>query len=96
MSVTLSVLEYQGTKITSLLKELASITRAQLQLLKNVVNLDKRCQIVEAGHHVVNVGDKVIVGLVSTTEYDTNVLPLFHTFALYLFLFLTINPMFPN
>jgi len=60
VSVTLSVLEYQGTKITSLLKELASITRAQLQLLKNVVNLDKRCQIVEAGHHVVNVGDKVL------------------------------------
>ena len=59
MSVTLSVLESQGTKITSLLKELASITRAQLQLLKNVVDLEKRCQLVEAGHHDVNVDDKV-------------------------------------
>ena len=60
VSVTLSVLEKPGAKITALIKYLAPITRDQLQLLKNVESHERRCELYLAGHLDVSVGDKVM------------------------------------
>ena len=60
VSVTLSVLEKPGAKITALIKYLAPITRAQLQLLKNVDSYQRRCDLYLSGHLDVSVGDKVM------------------------------------
>lgn len=60
MSVTLSVLEKPGAKLTALIKNLSPLTRAQYLLLRNVTSHERRCQLLRDGHLEVEVGDQVM------------------------------------
>ena len=59
VSVTLSLLDKPGVKLSCLLRNMKSITRSQLQLLRNVDNLDRRLELAAAGHLDVQLGDQV-------------------------------------
>ena len=60
VSVTLSVLEKPGAKLTALIKNLSPLTRAQYLLLRNVTSHERRCQLLRDGHLEVEVGDQVM------------------------------------
>ena len=59
VSVTLSVVDKPQLKITSLIKDLAPISRSELQLLKNVSSLETRFMLTSERRLAVRKGDTV-------------------------------------
>ena len=59
VSVTLSVVDKPQLKITSLIKDLAPISRSELQLLKNVSSLETRFRLTSERSLAVRKGDSV-------------------------------------
>ena len=59
VSVTLSVVDKPQLKITSLIKDLAPISRSELQLLKNVSSLETRFKLTSERRLAVRKGDTV-------------------------------------
>ena len=59
MSVTLSMVDQPPVKVTSLLRHLAPVSRAEMQLLRSVSCLETRCRLVMDKSLAVRTGDHV-------------------------------------